>query len=207
MKNVFYINLEHRKDRKQQIESELNALGWDYERFNAIKMPNGRAGCSMSHLKVLQTAKERNLDYVVVVEDDAMFVNKDFINQQLQTVFNNNIDFDVFLLAGNIRPPIQKITDYIFRVFTSYTTTGYIVKKQYYDTLINNIKQGIPLLLKNPNYHMVFAIDTFWMQLQRKDKWYMIFPRTVTQRPDFSDIEQRELNYNHLMLDNININK
>ena len=51
IENVFYINLETRKDRKKQVEQELNALGWKYERFNAIRHTNGRIGCSMSHLK------------------------------------------------------------------------------------------------------------------------------------------------------------
>ena len=38
---VFYINLEHRTDRKDQIESELNKMNLKYERFNAIKRKKG----------------------------------------------------------------------------------------------------------------------------------------------------------------------
>ena len=57
MKNVFYINLKHRTDRKKSVENELNTLGWKYERFEAIKLVNGRVGCSMSHLKLLEKAK------------------------------------------------------------------------------------------------------------------------------------------------------
>ena len=37
MKNVYYINLKHRTDRKIHIESQLNSLGWSYQRFNAIQ--------------------------------------------------------------------------------------------------------------------------------------------------------------------------
>ena len=31
--------------------------------------------------------------------------------------------------------------------------------------------------------------------------WYMITPPTVTQYENFSDIEERQTNYNHLLLD------
>ena len=34
-----------------------------------------------------------------------------------------------------------------------------------------------------------------------QDFWYMIIPLTVTQYENYSDIEEQERNYNHLMLD------
>lgn len=56
IKHAFYINLDHRTDRKEHVEKELNTIGIKAERFNAIKMENGAIGCSMSHLKLLQDA-------------------------------------------------------------------------------------------------------------------------------------------------------
>ena len=41
------------------------------------------------------------------------------------------------------------------------------------------------------------------MKLQERDNWKIIMPRTITQRPIYSDIEQRYTDYNHLMLDDI----
>ena len=68
------------------------------------------------------------------------------------------------------------------------------------DMLTNNIKEGINELLKNTE-NPYNTIDAYWMKLQSKDNWYILYPRTITQLPDYSDIEQREVNYNHLMLD------
>ena len=34
---IIYINLEHRTDRREQIEGELDKFNLSYERFNAIK--------------------------------------------------------------------------------------------------------------------------------------------------------------------------
>jgi len=199
--NVYYINLIERKDRNELVENELNDLGWKYTRFNAIKTNNGRVGCSMSHLKLLQLAKEKDLDYIVIVEDDIQFMKKSWYNSKIKDVMT--INFDIFLLAGNIRPPIYKTTlNNVFKISKSFTTTGYIVKKHYYDKLINNVKEGLQLLLKNPDgQYNDNAIDCYWMKLQERDDWKIIMPRTITQRPIYSDIEKRYTDYNHLMLD------
>ena len=80
--NIFYINLEHRTDRKEHVETELLKIGLIGQRFNAIKMDNGAIGCSMSHLKLLQDAVKHNLEHILIVEDDITFLNPTlFINQ------------------------------------------------------------------------------------------------------------------------------
>jgi GR25 family glycosyltransferase involved in LPS biosynthesis len=199
--NVYYINLLERIDRKELVERELNKLNWNYERFNAIKLKDGRVGCSMSHLKLLEMAKSKNLEYIVIVEDDIMFTNPDKFKLLLKN-FNNMInDYDVLLLAGNLRPPYTKVNDNILKITKAWTTTGYIVRKHYYDKLINNIKEGIQLLMKYPEQHNLYAIDAYWQKLQTEDKHFILIPRTVTQRPNYSTIENRYTDYNHLMLD------
>ena len=75
IKNAFYINLEHRTDRKQHVETQLITIGIPAKRFNAIKMENGAIGCSMSHLKILTEALNNNLDHVLIIEDDITFLN------------------------------------------------------------------------------------------------------------------------------------
>ena len=40
IKHAFFINLEHRIDRKEHVEMELTKLGIQATRFNAIKMKN-----------------------------------------------------------------------------------------------------------------------------------------------------------------------
>lgn len=201
IENVYYINLEERDDRKKHVESELIKLGWKYERFNAVKAKSGRVGCSMSHLKLLMKAKKENMPYIVIIEDDIQFTNMKMFKKQIHSFLNSKINYDVYLLAGNLRNPVEQVKPGILKISKSYTTTGYIVKNHYYDKMINNIKEGINNLLKNPD-NGYNAIDAYWMKLQQTDNWYISYPRTVTQLPDYSDIEGRIVNYNHLMLDN-----
>lgn len=201
MEHVYYINLESRTDRRKHVESQLKSLGWNYERFNAVKANSGRVGCSLSHLTLLKMAKEKELPYIVIIEDDIHFTNIPKFKSLHKHFIENVSDFDVYLLAGNLRPPVEKITNNILKISISYTTTGYIVKKHYYDTMIENIKQGITNLIKNPSNGMN-AIDVNWIPLQKKGKWYISYPRTVTQLAnEYSDIEKRIINYDHLMLD------
>ena len=203
IKYCFYINLDFRTDRKAFVEEELTKIGLSsvYQRFNAIKNVNGRIGCSLSHLKCLQMAKENKWDHILICEDDIQFLNPTLFVNNLNRFLNNHDNWDVLLLAGNNVPPYVPIDDTCVKVSHCQTTTGYIVKSHYYDTLIDNIKTGIQLLMKDPNNHYHFAIDKYWISLQKIHNWLLIIPPTVIQREDYSDIEKRNTNYRHLMTD------
>jgi glycosyl transferase family 25 len=201
IEHAFYINLESRTDRKQHVEKQLLNIGIRATRFNAIRLNNGAIGCSMSHLKCLEIAKQNNWEYVLIVEDDILFLKPELFKNQVNKFFKNHIDFDVLLIAGNNMPPYQKMDDSCVKVCRCQTTTGYIVKKHYYDTLIANIREGIQKLMKNPEQHALYAIDKHWFKLQEKDNWYLITPLTVIQREDYSDIEKRNTNYMRSMID------
>lgn len=202
IKHVFFINLDTRPDRKSHVETQLNNIGLNsHSRFNAIKMQNGAIGCSMSHLKLIETAKLNKWDHILIVEDDILFTNPKLFRTQLNQFLSNHTIFDVLLIAGNNMPPYKKIDDTCIQVTQCQTTTGYLVKSHYYDKLINNYKTGILKLMREPHNHRIYAIDKFWFNLQTIDKWYLLIPLTVTQRADYSNIEKRHTNYANVMLD------
>jgi GR25 family glycosyltransferase involved in LPS biosynthesis len=203
LENTIFINLETRKDRLEHVKQELAKIGVNNpERFNAIRLKSGAIGCSMSHIKCIELAKSRGYEQVFICEDDITFTNPTLLIENL-TKFakNEDINWDMCLIGANNVPPFMKVTDYCIRVFYAQTTTGYIIKKHYYDTLIKNIKEGLHLLMKSPNMGQLYAIDMYWKRLQLQDWWYMIIPPTVKQYENYSDIENRCTNYDHLMLD------
>lgn len=201
IKHAFYINLESRPDRKVHVEKQLNLVGVTAERFNAIKLADGALGCSMSHLKCIEMAKKNDWEHVLIVEDDILFLKPDVFVSQLNKFLMTAPKWDVILVAGNNMPPYRIIDDTCVQVSRCQTTTGYIVQKHYYDTLINNIRQGIKNLMNEPSNRFSYAIDKNWFSLQAKDLWYLITPLTVTQREDYSDIEHKHTNYTRLMTD------
>lgn len=201
MDNIFYINLDDRKDRRKNVEQQLDILGWKGERIKAVKLKNGALGCSMSHLKCIKLAKKRELDMILICEDDIFFTDPILFKKQLTTFLSSDISWDVAIIAGNNMPPYEKHSDYCIKVSHCQTTTGYIVKQHYYDTLIDNFYSGVKLLMDAPEKHREYGLDKYWISLQKKDNWFMITPATITQKPDYSDIEKKVTNYNWHLLD------
>lgn len=202
IKNIFYINLELRTDRRQNIEIQLPRVGLQtFERFNAIKMANGRVGCTLSHIKCLEQAKERGYDHLLICEDDMIFTNPALFKTQMNKFLERNHRWDVVLWAGNNVPPYERVDDSCIAVTRCQTTTCYLVNGHYFDTLLQNMKEGLQYLLREPDRHIDYAIDKYWLKLQQKDNWFLITPLSVVQREDYSDIEGRRTNYMYMMLD------
>ena len=208
VKHALYINLESRTDRRAHVEAQLASLKSNgmpnlaAERFNAIKhATSGAIGCSMSHMRCIQLAKARGWDHVLVCEDDVLFTNVPMFLTQLSKFMATVPHWDVVLLAGNNIPPYRVVNDACVQVGSCQTTTAYIVRAHYYDALIANYRAGAHKLMRNPTNKLEYAIDRHWFELQRRDRWFLITPLSVVQREDYSDIEQRVTNYEHLMLD------
>jgi GR25 family glycosyltransferase involved in LPS biosynthesis len=200
--HTLFINLENRTDRLEHANQEFEKLGIKAERVNAIKMKNGAIGCTMSHIKCIELAKSRNYEQVFICEDDICFTNPDLLKTNIE-LFHENEDilWDMLIVGGNNVPPYQQVEPYCARVFYCQTTTGYIVKHHYYDTLLANFRESAGNLMRNPENRREYALDIYWKKLQIQDFWYMITPPTVTQYENYSDIEQQATNYDHLMLD------
>ena len=202
IQHAFYINLESRSDRRIHVQQQLSSVGIIAQRFDAVEMENGAIGCSMSHLKCLETAFDNDLEHVLIVEDDILFLNPAiFVTQFSNFIERHNDNFDVLLIGGNNSPPYNRIDDSCIKVTSCLTTTGYLVKKHYYATLIANIRESIHWLSVEPNERRNYAIDAYWMKLQAVDRWFLLTPPTVTQLEDYSDIQKKVVNYTPYMTD------
>jgi hypothetical protein len=200
--NTFFINLEHRTDRLLHITNEFAKLDISGERINAIKMSNGAIGCTLSHIKCLELAIERGYERVFICEDDITFLDVELFKRSItQFTEDKNIRWDVIIIGGNNKPPCRPLAEYYTRVFNCQTTTGYIVQNSYYNTLLQNFKTGLELLLQNPDNSSMYAIDKYWLHIQSRDLWFIITPITVTQYENFSDIEGKITDYTGLMTD------
>ena len=195
----YYINLDHRTDRNESTINELHKLGIkNPNRFSAIKKDNGAIGCSMSHLEVLKLARDRRLPYVTIFEDDILFLEPKETLDKLDLIINSSIEWDVIIIGGLNNRPYDRINDDCIKVSNCQTTTAYIVKENYYDTLINHWEEGLQKLIEtndSPNY----ALDQYWKILQKKDNFILITPIKVVQRESYSDIEGKNVNYVDMM--------
>ena len=102
----FVVNLETRPDRLEDIKFELDYLGWDFELFKAVNR-NSYMGCTLSHLGIINIAKERGYKRVMVIEDDCdvMPYAKTFIEDLEKQI--QDIEFGVMNLAPTLNRPMN----------------------------------------------------------------------------------------------------
>ena len=184
VEHVVYINLDHRTDRRIEIEAELVKYFpvEKVQRFSAIRNEHGGIGCTRSHIAVLEMAKTNGWKNYLVVEDDAIMSNFSKGYPLLEKLVQNS--FDVITL-GTV---YAKYTPE-HKLLSGQTTTAYIVQNHYYDTLLENFREGLNGFLLTGNYPM-YSIDQYWKRIQPRDNWFCVIPSLMIQRPGYSDIER-----------------
>ena len=95
--NLYLINLVHRKDKRDKFLENIPQNLFNVNIFNAVKHVNGANGCSLSHLSLIKYAKNKNLPYIIVVEDDALFrFNSSKLKEILDLLISNLDKWEIF---------------------------------------------------------------------------------------------------------------
>ena len=194
---IFYINLDKRTDRREQIEAELAKMGLEAERYPAISTPHsGIIGCGYSHLNVLKLARERGYRNVLILEDDFEFVvSKEKMEESLEEFFNSKIDYDVLMISYIIQESEEVPgLPFIRKIKNGQTASGYIINQKYYDDLINLYEWAIPLL-ESTGEHWTYSNDLVWKRLQPNDNWFYFVDRLGKQKSSYSDNKMCFVNY------------
>jgi GR25 family glycosyltransferase involved in LPS biosynthesis len=219
IQNGYYINLQHRQDRRLQIESTLRNASIPFHRIDAVntrldenkhliancfdqKACPGQVGCQLSHLKALHTAMTRNVDHIAIFEDDFVFhsyVDNAMVQHAISETMFRIPHWDVIALSLNILsetvwtnftiPFSSTFTAGISQIHDAQTTGGYIARK----SIIPDLYAAFAECDVKRNYFT--AIDQCWKPLQRRYIWIGFEPQPGTQGRSFSDIEQRDVNY------------
>jgi len=200
---LYYINLDRRPERNEQMKKELAKTNIDPSKINRITacdMPSfGALGCTKSHIDILTRflQTDESIQTCIVLEDDFGFI-------QDQTQINHSIDqflidfkdkWDVFYLALNLIQGEKTEQPYAVRVRRAFTTAGFVVQKKFAQTLLDNFKESAFLLEKEGRYVPTLCLDNYMGRLQAVTRWYTISPRIGLQLPSYSDIERRNVNY------------
>ena len=177
-----YINLDKRKDRKDHIEKELKDFK-SVERIEAVDTSHksGYFGCVLSHIKSLEYAKQMGYDEVMIFEDDFEWTDKEkFVYPE--------IDFDVCLLECLYHKKHFMSWNYN-QVLDAQHTGGYLVKKHFYEPLIQNFKESyekLSLENKRDNY-----LDIYWFKLQKENMFITPSLQVGRQMEGYSDIKNK----------------
>lgn len=191
---IKYINLEHRTDRRKQIESEIEKLQFDATRFDAIYEDYGALGCARSHYNVLENWNpNHDSDCIMIIEDDAVFIQPKEYIQACLTKFIGIETLDV-LLFGYEADSHYRFDELLSVTRDAQTTSCYVVKGKAKDQLLMSHLLSIQLLQMGLPYS-ISSIDKVWKLAQSELTFVISNDLVVKQRDGYSDIEKKYTDY------------
>jgi len=175
---IIYINLDHRKDRKEQILNEFNKMDINENKIHRIdavhEKYNGHIGCAKSHIKALNYAKENNYKNVIIFEDDFIFTkNKEVVNNKINKfIKEHENNWDVVQLTSHYvkfrdGTTIPNKNNYennnknnnqnnnennrkndVSLINKATTSSSYMINNKFYDKLLNNLNSSVQKMEK-----------------------------------------------------------
>jgi len=207
MLRTYTINLDHRTDRWAQACQNYAAHGLSptaVQRFSAIADSSfGALGCAKSHVAVLAHFLTRAQEpYCMVLEDDFDFVRPfgDCVSA-FNTLAQQRVEWDTLLLMGTAVFAAPPGPAGAARVVESQSAAAYLLSRRYAAQLLQCFVESLPQMeaLRAPGLRPLavsrLAIDVAWKALQRRDRWYIFAPAFGHQRASFSDIENKNVDY------------
>jgi len=198
---VYWINLDHREDRKKNFLEEMKKLNLPLNRIVRISATyepeRGHLGCCKSHVRCLETFLESPYKNCLIFEDDFVFtVSPKEIQRGLHALVDYNVNYDVCMLSGSEIEIVDSDYSFLNKVIYATTTSGYLVSRQFAPTLLNNFRESCALLENNYELHCYYAVDQYWNRLQSISNWFIFKPKMGIQHGSFSDILNGHVEYN-----------
>ncbi len=183
--DIQVINLRDRKEKRKYIASHLERKGLSFKLYQPEKNANPKRGCLESHYQIIKKAyDEKKADTLIIFEDDAMFI------KSLDQMKKPPTDWDMIYLGGTVHRVLDrsKSNPGYARVQT-WTTHAYVLNMKN--------REFIEEVLKVWDYQE--EVDRYYLEkINPKYKCYMVDPMICIQKGGWSDIENREVNYDFM---------
>jgi GR25 family glycosyltransferase involved in LPS biosynthesis len=202
---IIFINLEDRTDRLKLITEEFNRMEIPLNMVHRVEgicnKVCGHLGCTKSHIKALEYAKEMKWKKFLILEDSFIFnLPKERVLYILSEFYKKyNDTWDVFMFTTYWNEKIDTDINFIKKILYGTTTCGYLVNHTYIDTLYDNFSDSMKILEKeveeftisNPNekkFTSAYALDQYWKFLQKRDNFYISQPHIGSRSKSWSSI-------------------
>ena len=203
---TYVVNLEHEKERRNEITSQCNVAGLDFELIEAVNgmqlnhtlisavtynypncgLTSGEIGCALSHLSIYSSMIANGIECALILEDDA-FIQDDMTKLLIDIEQNISTSVpEVYLLTENcIYNPLVKnnsITNgNFFRLAYGSCTHGYILNRKAAEAVI---KINLPLKFESDRWELFRNITK--MNIWCLDKSVVTISRTAIQTSSLS---------------------
>lgn len=195
----YYINLSHRTDRKEHMEQlkQTHPFFKNIERMEAVVNKRGIIGCSLSHIKCLNELLKRNKECYLIMEDDFFILNEDNFNGFIREFdkIKNDTNWDVITLTPRGDTIVKNYNQGFHKIINNQTATGYIIKHNFINRLLEVYKQGVEQLMSDEDPNK-WVNDQCWKPLQLESNFIYYENIYGGQLPCYSDLEKRVVDYN-----------
>ncbi|MEO7045094.1 MAG: hypothetical protein ABI091_07270 [Ferruginibacter sp.] len=173
METVNCINLWNREDRLLSISKQAKDQRFAIRFWEATTGQIAYRAITLSHKKIIQDAKDKGLEYVIIMEDDCVFTAPNAFDFYMSKMPK---EFDLYLgmiYGGEIKDS---------RILNGFSgLTLYTVHNRFYDEC----------LASDPNDHL----DRFLGNSAFKNKYYVCDPFVCHQTGGYSDNRRENMNY------------
>jgi GR25 family glycosyltransferase involved in LPS biosynthesis len=198
---TFLINLKKREDRLHNFIDQINNydLG-KFKIFEAIdgssipeNYPNvstGNVGLLHSGIQIIEESIKNNYEKILIIEDDCVF-NENV--KDIDVYFEHlPSDWDMVYFGGNHNihsntPKPIIINDKVVKLHSTYASHCVGLSKNIFSIVLEALKT------------FNAPIDVKYQQLQSNHNMYCFNPIIATQMVGFSDIENRDVDYNAII--------
>jgi len=190
--DVFCIHLPHRIDRMANIKKlRKNYPSLNIQIFEGIRDENGARGCLRSHRALIRMAKEQGRPYIWVIEDDCVFtLNNGALATLARTIIThlNNPNVDIVNGCGNL---------------DKYELTSIVPNNGMFFLGSPIVLTAHCIFYSSSCYDKMLSLpDTTILDGQEGTnscKMAFTYPYLATQLPSFSDIENKDVSYSHIL--------
>lgn len=186
---IYCINLESRKDRWNSSLTEFHRVGITAERFNAFSGENKHLAFNRSQYECLKQALKDGCNTFLVLEDDVEFKAIDHLKKALAELPE---EWDIVYLGANLigsdvmrfQKP-AKVGQHLSRVYDCWQTHAVAYSRSTAQRIVDSF---------NPDE---FPIYDEWLRLNilKNVRAYIVNPQIAVQRPDYSDIWNKDVDY------------
>ena len=178
----YCLTLKERPDKESYVRSEFERVGIKNVEFvYGVKTPNGRDGCRMGHLSIMNRASKESM--FAVFEDDAKFLYP--ISDIRKAMLELPDDWDGLWLGSTLTQDLDRYSEHLYRLKKGWCTHAMIFNNQHgiADYILNHADKA-------------FKIDVFYADvIQEEFNCYITYPMMVTQQEGYSDIIRKHQTY------------
>jgi hypothetical protein len=174
---IMCINLRERTDRFEEAKREFARVGIrQVVFFQSERQADRDKAIIDAHMACLRYAVERNVPYVLVFEDDALFLEdyETHLPQALEFLRSRS-DWNLFHFGGFIFRKVERVTPHILRG-ALLNVHAVVVRTEF----------AKKILEKRP-YCSGMSVDLFYSALNGNSSYVYVDPLICIQRPSASD--------------------